>query len=271
MPKVSVLMSVFNSNLELLNKALNGLENQSYKNFEVVLVNDDPSNEELKDYLKNSINTFSFPIKKMENDRNMGLIYSLNKGLKACSGDYIARADDDDFSYNNRLEKQVTFLEANKNIVAVGGWVKIVDELGNGSAVRKYPSLNDIPKSIPFRCPIQHSFLMVRRNVMIDVGGYSSEYYLAEDYALFLKLRYMGYKLDNIQEVLGEYKFTVQDSRKRSKKCRKSVFKAKIRFFNKKEFYNSLKGIGFGFTWWVFPQFLINLIYHREIKKPIIY
>ncbi|PGS56020.1 glycosyltransferase [Bacillus sp. AFS041924] len=271
MPKVSVLMSVYNSNINLLDRALLGIERQTFKDFEVVLVNDDPQNKKLKEYLKKKSENVNFKLRILENEINSGLIYSLNKGLKLCEGEFIARADDDDFSYRERLAKQVEYLERNPKIAAVGTWVKIVNNNNESNTIRRYPVLKDIPKIIPIRCPIQHSFLMVRKGVIISNGGYEYEYPLAEDYALFLKLRVLGYELDNIQEVLGEYKFTILDANKRSSICRKSVLKAKWKFFKKDEPFQSLKGLIFASLWWIIPQDIVNHIYSKEINKSIIF
>lgn len=120
-PLVSVIMSTYNrASLDhnLLSKAIESILNQTYKEFEFIIINDGSIDE-----TKNILAEFQKKdsrIKILTNEKNEGLPNSLNKGLAIAQGKYIARMDDDDYSFSIRLKKQVDFLEKNPHITATG-------------------------------------------------------------------------------------------------------------------------------------------------------
>ena len=125
---ISVIMGVYNEKIEWVEKAILSIINQTYTNFEFIVILDNPQNEELK----NLISEFSLKDKRIKlyvNEENIGLINTLNKGLKLAKGKYIARMDADDISCGDRFEKQINFLEQNNNIVLVGGLNEYIDVL----------------------------------------------------------------------------------------------------------------------------------------------
>ena len=103
--KITVFMPVYNSE-RYLKEAIDSILNQSYKNFELLIINDgstDSSIDIIKSYNDSRI-------KLINNDCNKGLPYTRNLGLKLAKGDYIAIMDSDDISYIHRLKKQIEFL-----------------------------------------------------------------------------------------------------------------------------------------------------------------
>ena len=107
-PLVSVLMAVYNGEKYLL-EAIESILNQTYTNFEFLIINDgstDSTEEIILSYSDQRI-------RYIKNEQNLKLIASLNKGLDLAKGKYIARMDADDISLPDRLEKQVNFLERN--------------------------------------------------------------------------------------------------------------------------------------------------------------
>lgn len=108
MELVSVLMSVYNEPIDYIEKSVNSILRQTYRNFEFIIVVDNPSNDFLCEYLKR-IEVEHDNVHIEINDKNMGLVKSLNKGLSFCNGRYIARMDADDISDKNRIEEQVFF------------------------------------------------------------------------------------------------------------------------------------------------------------------
>ena len=128
MPKVSVLMSNYNTPVEFLKKSLDSVLSQSFTDFEIVIINDgsvDESRDVLYDYARKDSQ-----IIVIENEHNLGLPCSLNKGIDACRGEYIARMDTDDICYPDRLEKQVAFMDAHPEYICSGAWAETfnVDE-----------------------------------------------------------------------------------------------------------------------------------------------
>ena len=90
---------------------------QTFTDFELVIVNDgstDDSHRIINSYNDNRIRVIN-------NEKNLGLSKSLNRGLKLCKGDLIARMDADDISMDNRLEKHYRYLKENKGVDVLGG------------------------------------------------------------------------------------------------------------------------------------------------------
>jgi len=198
---VSVLMSVYNGE-KYLRKAIDSILNQTFQDFEFIIVNDgstDGSEAIIKSYVDNRI----IYIER----ENGGLSAALNTGLFAAEGKYIARMDADDISLKDRLEKQYNFMEAHDNIVALGAGITYMDEDGNliFSYVNKMNPI-DIRKNILQMCPIAHPTAFYRKDVAISCGGYYEkikQYF--EDHLLFKKMLKYG-ELMNLQEPLLKYR-----------------------------------------------------------------
>lgn len=124
--EVTVLMSMYNTPLEQLKESIESILNQTYKNFEFLII-DDGSKKEcvnlVKSYNDKRINL-------VRNEQNIGLEKSLNKGLKLAKGKYIVRIDTDDIAYTDRIEKQVDFIKKNSEYSIVGSKAEIFDENG---------------------------------------------------------------------------------------------------------------------------------------------
>lgn len=198
-PKVTVLMSVYNGGKKLKD-AIDSILEQSFFNFEFVIINDcstDKSRELILNYRDNRINF-------IENDINLGLTMSLNKGLKIAKGEYIARIDSDDISDLERLEKQVKYLDENEQISVVGSWA-IVDEKTNKWEAKMPKTHDEILGSIFFGNSLVHPSVMIRKKAIFDVGLYNEEFKYAQDYELWFRLLGNNYKLSNIPESLIIY------------------------------------------------------------------
>ena len=110
MPLVSVLMSNYKTPVSYLKKSIESILNQSTTDLEFVIVNDgskDNSRQVIYEYAQ-----IDSRIVVVENEQNIGLPRSLNKGIEYCNGEYIARMDTDDICYPDRLEKQVAYMDA---------------------------------------------------------------------------------------------------------------------------------------------------------------
>ena len=126
-PLISVVMSNHNTPLIFLKKSINSILNQTYSNFEFIIV-DDASTDDSVEIIK----SFNDPrIKLICNKQNLGLTRSLNKAFSICKGKYIARMDSDDISLPKRFEKQLEFMENNENTIVCGTWAEVIDDNGN--------------------------------------------------------------------------------------------------------------------------------------------
>src|SRR3989344_927550 len=149
-PSVSVLMSTYNGAV-YLRQAINSILNQTFTDFEFIIVDDnstDNSGEILRSYNDPRIRI-------IQNNKNIGLTKSLNKGLKEAQGKYIARMDADDVSLLDRLKEQYNFLEAHPTIALVGSWAESMDEYGIVTEIRKVPT---DPETIRFELVLRNCF-----------------------------------------------------------------------------------------------------------------
>jgi len=200
-PLVSVVMAVYNGE-HYLKPTVESTLNQTFKNFEFVIVND-ASNDRTKEI----IHSFNDPrIKLYNNEKNIGQTKSLNAGLNVAKGKYIARIDAGDVSMPNRLQKQVAFIEKNKDITVLGTSAFRYDESGQIIDVVHMPrSPKGRLQRIFFASPLVHISVLMKRDIIESIGGYNEEYDVLADYELWSNLTKKGYGLSNLKEILAGY------------------------------------------------------------------
>lgn len=121
---VSVVMPVYNTEEGMLRESIESILNQTYKNFEFIIVND-ASDVETTGVIESYKDE---RIKHIKNDRNMGITKSLNRGMDIATGKYIARMDSDDISLPQRFELQLQYMEKHPETVVLGSKAKIIGE-----------------------------------------------------------------------------------------------------------------------------------------------
>ncbi len=201
MPTVSVLTPVYNTNHEHLRQCIESILNQTYTDFEFIILNDSPENTELEKLI---LSYKDKRIRYVKNDKNIGISRSRNKLIELARGKYIAIFDHDDISHKTRLEKQVKFLDENPYVGVVGAWAHW---FGAQDFIRKNPEYDtDIKIRLTDVCAIMHTTAIIRKSVLIENNvRYEEQYTPAEDYRLWGQL--MQYTdFHNIQEVLVEYR-----------------------------------------------------------------
>ncbi len=200
-PLVSVIMSVYN-NEKHLKEAVKSILNQTYTDFEFIIINDG-SNDDcldiLLEYQKNNNQVLII------DQKNIGLTKSLNRGIQLARGKYIARQDADDKSLPERLEKQVQFLEANPDYFLIGADYKIIDEFSNVIGKPEIPVPIDnyeIKAAINKYNAFIHSLVMFRNDTNSMGYLYDTSYKYSQDYELWIRIleHHNGY---NLPEVLG--------------------------------------------------------------------
>ena len=120
-PRVSVLTPVYNTNIEHLRQCIDSILNQTFTDFEFIILNDSPENTELESEI---LSYTDKRIKYYKNDTNIGISQSRNRLLQLAHGEYLAIFDHDDISVPERLAHQVEFLDKNPEIGVVGGWLQ---------------------------------------------------------------------------------------------------------------------------------------------------
>jgi glycosyltransferase involved in cell wall biosynthesis len=120
-PKVSVLTPIYNTNPEHLREMIESILNQTFTDFEFLILNDSPENIELDKIVKSYKDE---RIKYFKNEKNLGITPSRNKLLKMARGEYVAIFDHDDISVPDRLAQEVEYLDTNPHISVVSGWLQ---------------------------------------------------------------------------------------------------------------------------------------------------
>jgi UDP-Gal:alpha-D-GlcNAc-diphosphoundecaprenol beta-1,3-galactosyltransferase len=197
----SVLMSVYNKEqAEYLHNALKSIDKNTARPDEVVLVEDGPLNNELYHVIEEFRKTLN--IISVKNEKNMGLGYSLNKGIVLCKNEIVARCDSDDVNKRYRFEYQLKVFESDKDMAIISGWVQEFNKkIGDTKKIRKVPEAIGLYEYSRHRSPFNHPCVMFKKEAVIQSGGYKGEY-LYEDYSLWLRMIKNKYKGDNLQQVL---------------------------------------------------------------------
>ncbi|MFP4793964.1 glycosyltransferase family 2 protein [Pasteurella multocida] len=213
-PLVSVLICAYNVE-KYIEECINAVINQTYKNLEIIVVNDGSSDSTLSKL--HSLSEKDSRIKIINNPKNLGFISSLNIGIEYVSGDYVARTDADDITKPDWIEKIVGCLEKEKHIIAMGSYIQVLSERGNGSNLSNYyedgqiwknpTEHKDIFEQMLFRNPIHNNSMIVRSSVFNQYGlRFDSSYKHTEDYKFWLDVSRLGC-LANYPEPLVYYRF----------------------------------------------------------------
>lgn len=199
--KVTVLMSVYNGE-KYLQEAIDSILGQTFKDFEFLIINDGST-----DKTGEILESYNDPrIKIIDNKKNIGLTKSLNKGLRLARGEYIARQDADDISCDNRLEKQIKFLNENLDIAIVGTNYFRINEKGDIiQEIKRQEKDKDIKKYLLNGNQLGHGTIMFRKSCIEKVGFYREEFKFAQDYDFVLHFS-EKYKLANIPETLYKWR-----------------------------------------------------------------
>ena len=191
---------------ELLKKALLSVEKQSFQDYEVVLVDDgssDGTSETIEKYKNKKIER----LKIIRHEESRGITTSRQEALEASGGEYIAVLDDDDeWTDVNKLEKQVRYLEENRDYVLVGGGIEI-EKYKNKKIEKLRPETDkEIRRTMLFRNNFFTSTVMFRKEAAIKAGGFLKDQDdFAEDYDLWLRLGKIG-KMRNFHEIFTAYR-----------------------------------------------------------------
>lgn len=198
-PLVSVLIPVFNV-APYVEVALNSVLNQTWKNLEVVIV-DDGSTDATPEIVSR-LASLDCRIIFARNERNLGIVSTLNRGIEMCHGEYILRMDGDDISEHDRAERKVSFLMSHPEIELVGCSLIAIDECGNEinrTEVHSNESL--MRRLIKIATPVSHIWLC-RRALYEKLGGYR-QMGGVEDYDFLLRMTSMGIRYANISDYFG--------------------------------------------------------------------
>ena len=188
-PKVTVLMAVFNGE-RYLQAAIESILKQGFADFEFIIV-DDGSTDDTPRILADCADS---RVRVLHNPQNIGLTKSLNRGLNAARGEYIARQDADDRSTPTRLREQAAYLDAHPKAVLVTGNLEIINAEGETVGIQQRAAPPEVVKfKMLFYNHIGgHGQVMFRRQIALDANGYDESRRYSQDYDLWLRLMNRG-------------------------------------------------------------------------------
>jgi len=196
-PQVTVLMPVYNGE-KYLKEAIGSILNQTFKNFEFLIINDGSTDKSVKIIESYNDNR----IKLIHNSQNFKIIKTLNRGIGLAKGKYLARMDCDDISLPGRLEKQFHYLENHPEVGVCGTAFKVIDDNGRDVSVVKFPKTSAVIQWLLFFSnPLAHPTVMMNTSLVKKIGGYRPEALHCEDYDLWFRLTESS-KIINLEEVL---------------------------------------------------------------------
>lgn len=200
----SVLMSVYRKEKPVfLEQAMESIYNQTIKTNDFILVCDGPLNEGLDEVIAEMQKKFGTVLHVHRLPQNSGLGNALNVGIKDCKNALVERMDSDDIAYVDRCERQLQVFAKYPEISVCSG---IVEEFTTDpqkvDTRRVPPEKNDeIIKFAKSRNPFNHPCVMYKKSAVEAVGSYQ-DFYLLEDYYLWLRMLMAGYQGYNLQEPL---------------------------------------------------------------------
>lgn len=209
-PLVSVIMANYKTKIEYLKEAIESILNQTYTNFELIII-DDCSQDESVEYIQSLSDS---RIVVMINEKNSGPAVSRNKGIDASKGKYIAVMDSDDISLPNRLQVEVDYMENNPDVIVCGSWF---EKFGVENYVRK-PVIDDFEI---YRCQLLFSntpttlcspSAMIRKSMLDEHRiRYDESLLKTEDYGLWVDCSKVA-RFHIIKEVLVKYRTHAQQT-----------------------------------------------------------
>jgi glycosyltransferase involved in cell wall biosynthesis len=219
MPKISVNILTKNRK-DQLQKAIESVLKQSFKDYEIIVVNDGSTDKTEEIILRYK------DIKVLRHETSIGITQSRQEALEASQGEYVAILDDDDeWIDTDKLKKQVELLDKHNDYVLVGGGVRISNiNPPAGGQISKFRPKTDsqIRNWMLLKNPFFTSTVMFRKSAAFKAGGFKKDQIdLGEDYDLWLRMGLLG-KLHNFQEVFTFYRES-------------SYNKAKFKLFLKKQ------------------------------------
>jgi glycosyltransferase involved in cell wall biosynthesis len=225
-PLVSVVMPAYNCK-PYIQLAVESIINQTYKNLEIIIVDDfsiDGTWEEIQKLAKTDSRIIA-----LRNNENSKIVKTLNKGIDASKGEYIARMDGDDERMPKSIEHQVSYLQKHPDVAIVGGSSELCDVNMNTLNIRRYNLEDEAIREKIFRySPFTHATVVMRRSMMPE-EKYQLDW--AEDYDLYFRLGKNG-KFANLEEVV--YRIRTHSA---------SVSRSKTRYQEKLTLYIRLKAV----------------------------
>lgn len=271
--KFSVVMPVYyEENPLFFDEALKSIINQTLMPNEIVIVKDGKLTEELDLVINNNCKTYQQLIKVISLD-HVGKGYARNEGIKNCSYDYIALMDSDDISSPDRFKKQIDYIKQHPEIDVLGGqYTEFENEPNNIIAKKVMPiEQEDIYNFGKWRSPMNNVTLILKKDKILEVGGFNN-FYIGEDYHLYIKMLTRGMQFHNLDDVLVNVRAGKRMYKKRVglkiivQEIQLFTFFYSIGYIN---FFQLIRNISLKFLFRIMPCWLREMIYIKYLRKAV--
>lgn len=199
-PTVSVLLPIYNTKVKHLREAIESVLNQTFSDFELIIINDSPENTELDTIVA----SYNDPrIRYEKNETNLGISSTRNKLIDLAQGEFLAVMDHDDICAPNRLEKQVGYMRRHPKVGVLGAQAESLPA-GKIASTPEYDI--EIKLALMWGCVIIHPTALIRHSVIKRTAvRYEAHYSPAEDHAMWCRL-IPHTRFHNLQEKLLTYR-----------------------------------------------------------------
>lgn len=205
--KVSVLMPAYNAE-KYIAEAIESILNQTFKDFELIIINDCSTDETWN--LIQKYSKLDNRIKSFQNTSNLKLSKTLNRGIDLANGKYIARMDADDVSMPERLQKQFDYMEQHPDVGIIGSTMEIMNADGKIIGKRRYGLIDaQIRRNMYRYSPFCHPAIMIRKSILELAGKYDERWNPAEDYELYFRIGKYS-KFANLEDSLLRYRILLK-------------------------------------------------------------
>lgn len=202
MEKISVIITTYKRNLEVLQRAVDSVLAQTYKNVELIIINDYPP---IKEKINKRFERQNITV--LHNEISKGACYSRNRGVEETSGEYIAFLDDDDTWMPTKLECQYSLIKKGYGMVYC--LAEGIDDTGNKIELdfieeKKECTIDDL---LSKNCIGGCSFPLIQRSVLKDAGGFDDRFKSSQDHDLWIRIAEIS-RIALVPEVLVQYYIT---------------------------------------------------------------
>lgn len=258
-PIISVVLPVRNGE-KYIEFTLDSILSQTFGDFELIVVND-ASQDSTKRILEKYA-SLDNRIRVIENKVLMGMTNSMNRGITASRGRYIARMDAGDIALPDRFNRQVRYMEQNKDISVLGGWAYLINKERKIIGEWKVPAKID-SRSLYEVNGVIHPSVLMRKDVFDKIGKYDSFYKITQDFELWARALKNKYKISNLHEFLIYYMEEEGYSSKYFITTRRETFIVKLKylfcFFNIRNLLSTLRS----FTGCFLPSRFTKYLAHK--------
>ncbi len=262
--KISIIMTFFNEPRTLLKRSVESILNQTFQDFEFIIIAGNPENTDSIAYLKTlAANNQQIILQVAE--KKLLMTICINRAVKMAKGEYVALQESDDESLPQRIEKQFLYMEDNKTIDVVGTAIAYINDSDKKLLLKRfYPP--DPRKAFNKYTAIAHPTLFLKKEVFEKFGYYKEgeDVKYSPDHDLLCRWVIQGVKFYNIPEILLNYYQSESNGRnKNAKKTLRSVVKIKNKYADQMNFsFSDYFYLTLERFLLIFPQSIINKLFY---------